>query len=173
MTVIFVATGSQMSRKGLEIMPEDNPRASGKAVKHLRQNLGWTQEDLANRVGCVKRTIENVESEKRISWKILSQVAEALDVTLEKLRLPEGDPPAEANKDTVEEMEIECPQAAPGDAERGGNVAVTTGTAKLEIVLDRDFDSFTGEEQSLLVSMVKLGLELTGNVRVVSKRRAA
>jgi diguanylate cyclase (GGDEF)-like protein len=53
---------------------------SGSRVRELRQVRGWTQEDLAHRAGCAKRTIENIEAGRRVLPRSLAEVAEALGV---------------------------------------------------------------------------------------------
>jgi diguanylate cyclase (GGDEF)-like protein len=53
---------------------------NGNRVRELRQERGWTQEDLAHRAGCAKRTIENIEAGRRVLPRSLGEVAEALGV---------------------------------------------------------------------------------------------
>lgn len=71
-------------------MSETATRANGKVVRDLRQKRGWTQECLARKVGCAKRTIENVESEKPVLHRIIHDVAQALEVSPEELRRPDS-----------------------------------------------------------------------------------
>jgi transcriptional regulator with XRE-family HTH domain len=160
-------------------MSEEILRADGKLVRHLRWNHGWTQEDLAMKVGCAKRTIENLESGKPISVKTLRDVAQALRVAPETLRLHDRPPATEVSKDTVE-LEAKCPQDVPGDAgrpddaARDGQVAVDTDVARLELVIENvEFDSWTGEEQERLLRLIRETLELSGDIRVLSKRRGS
>jgi diguanylate cyclase (GGDEF)-like protein len=54
-------------------------------VRELRQEQGWTQEDLADRVGCSKRTVENIEAGKRVLRQTLKEVAQALRVQVEAI----------------------------------------------------------------------------------------
>src|SRR5260370_26289258 len=139
-------------------MSEDALRANGTAVRNLRKKRFWTQEDLATKVGCAKRTIENVESEKPIADRTLLELAQALGVSPGELRLPDTDAPVDDKKDTVQ-VSIQCPQDGPRNPERDGNVAVSTGTATIDIVINKDFHSFTAEEQNRLPSIIKRALE--------------
>jgi len=58
---------------------------NGQRVKELRQDHGWTQEDLGERSGYAKRTIENIEASKPVKPGTLMDVAEALGVKLEQV----------------------------------------------------------------------------------------
>src|SRR5262249_38306693 len=73
----------------------------GKKVRHLRSCQGWTQEDLARKTGCSKRTIENVEAGRPVLLYTASCIAQALQIQHEDLLLlnlgrafPRSDPPA-------------------------------------------------------------------------------
>jgi transcriptional regulator with XRE-family HTH domain len=61
-------------------MPDANVRANGTTVRHLRQERGWTQEQLARKVGCVKKTIENAEAGKPLLFRTLHEIARAFGV---------------------------------------------------------------------------------------------
>jgi diguanylate cyclase (GGDEF)-like protein len=52
----------------------------GNRVRELRNERGWTQEELAERAGYVKKTIENIEAGRRVLPRTLAEVAEALGV---------------------------------------------------------------------------------------------
>jgi Protein kinase domain len=52
----------------------------------------------------------------------------------------------------------------------GGRLAVETGTADLEITINRDFHSYTKEEQDELLAVIRTFLGITGDVRVRAKR---
>ncbi len=58
---------------------------NGQVVRRLRTERGWTQDDLARQVGCVKRTIENAESSKPVYVGTLGEIAEALGVRPQEL----------------------------------------------------------------------------------------
>ncbi len=70
-------------------------RPDGRKMRQLREERGWTQEELAERVGYSKRTIENAEAGRRVRWKTLQDFAQALNVLPIYLVLT-GDSPAEA-----------------------------------------------------------------------------
>lgn len=42
-----------------------------KNVKHMRQSAGWTQEDLAKKVGVTRQTITAIENNKKTPSKTL------------------------------------------------------------------------------------------------------
>jgi RNA polymerase sigma factor (TIGR02999 family) len=69
----------------------------------------------------------------------------------------------------------EAPVALPPESkQRGaGGVATETGTASIELVIGRDFDSYTAEEQERLLSAVKVLLGVTGDIRVINRRRGS
>lgn len=53
------------------------------------------------------------------------------------------------------------------------SVGVATGTATVEITINREFDSYTSDEQNKLLSVIATMLEIAGDVRVVAKRRGS
>jgi diguanylate cyclase (GGDEF)-like protein len=61
---------------------------NGSRVRELRQDRGWTQEELSARVGCAKRTVENIEAGRRVRRDTLEEVAEALGVKPEQITTP-------------------------------------------------------------------------------------
>lgn len=69
----------------------------GKKVRQLRSQLGLTQEDLARKTGCSKRTIENVEAGRPVLLYTVSCVAQVLhiehaDLLRQSSSAPEPDP---------------------------------------------------------------------------------
>lgn len=58
-------------------------RWSGAPVRRLRNQRGWTQEELAKRVGVARATIARIETgNRRPSLALLEQLAQALKVPL-------------------------------------------------------------------------------------------
>ena len=56
-------------------------RWSGATVKRLRNKRGWTQEELATRLGCARNTIARIETgTRRPSLPLLERLARALKV---------------------------------------------------------------------------------------------
>jgi len=61
-------------------MPTDR-RWSGATVKRLRNKRGWTQEELATRLGCARNTIARIETgNRRPSLTLLERLARVLKV---------------------------------------------------------------------------------------------
>src|SRR5262249_55226691 len=60
---------------------------NGSRIKELRYEKGWTQEELARRVGCSKKTIENGETGRPVHANKLAEIAEALAVEMKELVL--------------------------------------------------------------------------------------
>ncbi len=52
----------------------------GKKIRQLRSRMGMTQEDLARKTGCSKRTIENVEAGRPVLLYTVSCVAQVLHI---------------------------------------------------------------------------------------------
>lgn len=60
-------------------------KAIGERLKHFRKSAGYTQEQLAELVGCETSTIGHCENGKsRISLTLLSKIADKLNVDLYK-----------------------------------------------------------------------------------------
>jgi transcriptional regulator with XRE-family HTH domain len=56
-------------------------RWAGATVKHLRNERGWTQDQLAARVRCARNTIARIETgTRRPSLPLLERLARALKV---------------------------------------------------------------------------------------------
>jgi transcriptional regulator with XRE-family HTH domain len=64
----------------------------GKKVRQLRSRKGWTQEDLARRTGCSKKTIENAEAGRPVLLYTVTCLAEALQLEHEELLLSQAAP---------------------------------------------------------------------------------
>jgi lipopolysaccharide/colanic/teichoic acid biosynthesis glycosyltransferase len=62
----------------------------------------------------------------------------------------------------------------PSDAADGqGGVATDTGTREIELVINKEFDSYTAEEQEKLLTAIKELLSIPGDIRVRQKRRGS
>jgi transcriptional regulator with XRE-family HTH domain len=62
----------------------------GQKVRRLRSRQGWTQEDLARKTGCSKRTIENVEASRPVLLYTVSCIAQVFQITPEELVREDG-----------------------------------------------------------------------------------
>lgn len=54
--------------------------ANGKRIRQLRVARGWTQKNLAQKIGCAKRTIENAEKSRRVRPRTILELAQVLKV---------------------------------------------------------------------------------------------
>lgn len=91
-------------------MREGTVQPRSDAIRRLRQARGWTQEDLAHKVGCSKRTIENLEAGKAARVRTLAEIAAAFgsDVKVSDLiAADQGIAPTEP---------VRHPAALPGNA---------------------------------------------------------
>jgi transcriptional regulator with XRE-family HTH domain len=73
-------------------MPSGAILPDGQRVKALRAERGWTQEELAGKVGCAKKTIENIEAGRPVLPRTLRELAQALGVAFHELCLPKEAP---------------------------------------------------------------------------------
>jgi|SRR5690606_8885237 len=58
----------------------------GRKIERVRKLRGWTQSDLADKLGVSKQAISKLEQAENITDEKLKEVAEALGVTFEGLR---------------------------------------------------------------------------------------
>lgn len=58
-------------------MREGTVEPNGKQIESLRTERGWSQEELATKADCSKRTIENIEAGKPVYRKTLAAIAAA------------------------------------------------------------------------------------------------
>ena len=77
----------------------------GKRIRRLRKQLGFTQEELADRCGLDFHSIGAVErGERNVSLKSLKAIADALKVTPETLLQEEENAPKEEKKALLHEL---------------------------------------------------------------------
>jgi len=68
-------------------MTQSEAEALGAVVRRLREQLGYSQEDLARLGGTTRTTIQNLENGRRMTrGKTLRLIAEAFDLDLATLR---------------------------------------------------------------------------------------
>jgi transcriptional regulator with XRE-family HTH domain len=70
-------------------------------IRWCRYEKGWTQEQLAERAGVTKKTVQNLEDGKSVRPVTLRRVAKALDVELTRLL---GTPPRSLPKTKIAEL---------------------------------------------------------------------
>lgn len=68
----------------------------GPKVRRLRLSNGWTQKELAERIGRTQEAMSKVESGKPVSHVLMRQVARSLKVKLTEITLPVDDEQEEA-----------------------------------------------------------------------------
>jgi TIR domain len=54
-----------------------------------------------------------------------------------------------------------------------GEVVIDTDTARIELTIDRDFDSYTDQEKNRLLTAIKELLAISSDIRVTSKKRGS
>jgi pSer/pThr/pTyr-binding forkhead associated (FHA) protein/transcriptional regulator with XRE-family HTH domain len=140
--------------------------ANAAKVRELRIARGWTQEKLSERVGCNKKTVENVEAGKPVQLRTLRVLSQVFGCTVLDL-LADGFKAAEFDDESGVPDLYEPGRSDAGDA---GGVLVREETSCIELTLDRDFTSFAEEEQALLLAAVRKLLEMNSAVRVAYKR---
>jgi tetratricopeptide (TPR) repeat protein/transcriptional regulator with XRE-family HTH domain len=73
--------------------PKRGASVDAAALKRAREAKCWSQKELANKIGCNPRNVERAEAGERILLKTLQEIATALGVTPESLRLAESSAP--------------------------------------------------------------------------------
>jgi translation initiation factor IF-1 len=140
-------------------MLEITAQPDGEKIKSLRRAKKWTQEELSERVAFNKRTIENAEAGKRIKETYLERIAQALGVSLKDI--------------VVAENYSSCSIAPESNSEGSGEVLVQTGTTQIELVINRDFNTYSPSEQARLLAAIQELLTVSEDIRVVRKRRGS
>lgn len=80
----------------------------GDNIKELRQKLGKTQQEFADRLGVKQNTIALIESGKRnISEQLLLSISREFGANLEWLRTGEGEMYVQKNQSLLEQLEDE------------------------------------------------------------------
>ena len=72
-------------------MLEETTKPDSERIRELRLGKKLTQEELATKVGCSKRTIENAEAGRRIKQSNLDDIAEVLECEPREIVIPGGD----------------------------------------------------------------------------------
>ena len=62
----------------------------GQKIIKLRQQKGWSLDDLAERSGVPRTTLHNIEKGHEPSWSKVCKIADALGVSLDELRPDES-----------------------------------------------------------------------------------
>lgn len=130
-------------------MPKATVRPNGSRVFHLRAELALTQEELAQKAGYNKRTIERIEKSQATKMTTLCDVASVLGVDA---------------KDLIDDNERD-----PTDTTKTENEVYE----EIELVIDGDFDSFTVEEEQRFVRVLKELCGITDRVVITRRRRGS
>ncbi len=73
----MMSASEPMPRGHSSLEPESN---LGMRLRKRRKEMGWTQTELAERVGTSQAVIQKIENGKSLRPRILEELAEALDV---------------------------------------------------------------------------------------------
>jgi transcriptional regulator with XRE-family HTH domain len=152
-------------------MLEKGFRADASKVRKLREERGLTQEELARKAGCVKRTVENVEAGRPILPRILMEIEDALGVKRWSLR--QSSTPTVLDVDVPETFLDEALPQGSDDTDSKDNIVVAEGAAMIELVINEDFDSYSDQQQQHLVQAMKELLATDKPFRVIRKRRGS
>ncbi|HEX3149213.1 MAG TPA: toll/interleukin-1 receptor domain-containing protein [Gemmataceae bacterium] len=106
----------------------------------------------------------------------LPEARQGLVAICERIRRSRHKSKRRGRRGTVQpegESSEEQPAYLPPGVSESGDVMVTTDTASIEITINRDFDSYSLEEQDKLLQAIKSIIEADGDVRVTRKRRGS
>ena len=117
----------------------------GERIRDLRARKDLTQEELAEKAGYSKRTIERMENGASAVYRTIEDVAEVLGVEPDVLLL--------------NDKEI---------SKKRAHVEHTTEFVRVK--LGRRFDEFTNEDQVRLVRALATILHVGGEIKVIDKR---
>jgi transcriptional regulator with XRE-family HTH domain len=134
-------------------------RACGSEVRRQRRRKGWNQQNLADRAGVSKRTVENAEAEKPLQIATVRMLAESLGVAVGELVHPDD-----------RHLLDGAGAIARGDAPRPpGGAADASAAVTVVVIINGDFRSFGDAEQDKFVGELVRRLGLTGPVKVVGR----
>lgn len=60
-----------------------NASQFGALVRQCRRARGWSARRLADRVGCSLPTVRRVEAGAVVSWRTVTEIAQALDLVIQ------------------------------------------------------------------------------------------
>lgn len=135
-------------------MSESSARPDGLRIKAARKARGWTQGQLAEKTGYRVSVIQKVEAGKYFGVPCLQACVEAL-----------GEAYATCKPHDNGQMSSTTPPSI-HDKRRD----LQSGTEHIELVIDRDFNTYSSKEQNNLLSAIKELLGISGNILVVRKR---
>ena len=70
----------------MEHTTKPRPKHIGRNVRHMRELLKLTQDDVAKKMGVSQQTISYIESSEEVEEERLDKVAKALSVTAEAIK---------------------------------------------------------------------------------------
>ncbi|TRX49869.1 helix-turn-helix transcriptional regulator [Fulvivirga sp. M361] len=62
------------------------PKHMGRKVRHMRELLNLTQDDLAEKIDMSQQTVSNIESSEKVDDEQLEKVAKAMGVTADAIK---------------------------------------------------------------------------------------
>lgn len=102
-------------------------RCNGATAARLRKNLGFSQQDVADKAKCSKTTIERLEREVTVDYQTIHQVAAVLGVAFNDLLQPEERAEAGPEAEFVPLMPLVSPRELM-------DLLMRCGTVQLDVI---------------------------------------
>lgn len=119
--------------------------AVGKRIKHYREKLGWTLEDLENRSGVAVGSISALENRDSSRSKFFSHIAAAFGLSVEQLQ--------DENRDWIDQPQTDAALLAPLTQTASGTVSAALGVEAiaqaLALMTDEQREAMAGKLASL------------------------
>jgi hypothetical protein len=144
----------------------------------VKREVGWAMEERADRI--IPVLIEECDMNR---WHLGFRQVQYVDFRQDReaarqrlLAVWDGKGPC-CEPSSNGHPEEEADACAPPPVNHGGRssaaVETETGTTPIEIVINRDFDSYTAKEQEKLLAAIRNLLGISGDIRVISKKRGS
>lgn len=147
------------------------PLDLGKLLSLLAE-LGWTNADLALKVGVSSRTIERIVKRRTASRKVYAEILQAIQYGIREKRKRTGI--VDDNVEHPHSLERTCDLESDDHASSGGTSTLTLAdTAFVEITIDGDFNSFSQEKQNKYLDVIQAFLKSANRPKVMQIRRGS
>lgn len=114
---------------------------------------GLSQEALAMRADTSPKTLHRIRIGKPVLFSTVHDIAAALGISVEELLQPR-------KKTDVQPAPLQLPLTGS-----------ETSSTELTLTIDGEFDSYTPEEQNKLLEAIRTLLDVSGEIRVIKRRR--